>query len=440
MLSVKEKIAYGLGDTASNIVFQTVVLFLAFFYTDIFGLSPALVGLLFLSVKILDAITDPLMGIIADRTRTKHGQFRPYVLWLALPFGVTGILTFTAPDLPEDAKVLYAFITYGLFMLFYTAINIPYSALGAVLTANISERVSVQSYRFAFGMTGGLLVSALTIPLVNWFGGGDQALGYQLTMAAMSAAGVVMLALCFMGTKERVVATETPPYSVRADWRLLWENDQWRILCLATLILFLGMVLRNTLAIYYVKYYLEQEDLITLFLTVGMVGNICGCMACTYFAQRFCKIRLYRALLVLASVISAASVMIASEAVILAILMHFMWGFALQMATPLLWAKIADVGDYGYSITGKRMTAMVYSTIVLFSKFGLALGGAAAGLSLAIFEYESGQFMAQSTIDGILVSFTLVPAFCFLTVAIVMRSYVLDRKAMSKLTAATQEQ
>ena len=434
MLSVREKVAYGLGDTASNIVFQTVVLFLAFFYTDIFGLSPALVGILFLSVKILDAFTDPLMGAIADRTRTKYGQFRPYVLWLALPFGAMGILAFTTPDLPENAKVLYAFVTYGLFMLIHTAINIPYSALGGVLTDNISERVSIQSYRFAFGMGGALLVSALTIPLVDWLGGGDKALGYQLTMALMSAAGVIMLFVCFIGTKERVVVTETSSRSMRADWKLLWQNDQWRVLCVATLILFFGMVLRNSLAIYYVKYYLEQEALITQFLTVGMIGSILGCMCSAYLAKRFCKIRLYRALQVTAAVVSAMGVIIGSESFMFAIVIHFLWGFFLQMATPLLWAKMADVGDYGYSITGKRMTGMVYSTIVFFSKLGLALGGAATGLLLAFFGYEADQIQSQSTKDGILLSFTLFPAICFITVATVMRSYVLDSKAMGKIS------
>ena len=192
MVSVKEKIAYGLGDTASNIVFQTVMLFLTFFYTDIYGISPAFVGTMFLAVRIIDAVTDPLMGAIADRTQSKYGKFRPYLLWFALPFGLISVLAFTTPDFGEEGKMIYAFVTYTLLMLVYTAINIPYCALGAVLTADPKERVSVQSYRFVFAMLGGLMVTALTLPLVEFFGQGDRAKGYQLTIMAMSVLGVLM--------------------------------------------------------------------------------------------------------------------------------------------------------------------------------------------------------------------------------------------------------
>ena len=172
MLSVREKVAYGLGDTASNIVFQSVMLFLSFFYTDIFGISPAVVGTLFLAVRLLDAVTDPLMGALTDRTNTRYGKFRPYLLWMAIPFGVISVMAFTTPDFSEQGKIIYALLTYGLLMLAYTAINIPYSALGGVLTADPKERVSVQSYRFVFGMLGGLLVTALTLPLVEFWGQG----------------------------------------------------------------------------------------------------------------------------------------------------------------------------------------------------------------------------------------------------------------------------
>jgi GPH family glycoside/pentoside/hexuronide:cation symporter len=199
MISTREKIAYGLGDTASNIVFQTVMLFLTFFYTDIFGISPAFVGTMFLAVRLIDAVTDPLMGALADRTNTRWGKFRPYLLWFALPFGFISVLAFTTPDLTEDGKMIYAFVTYTALMMVYTAINIPYCALGGVLTADPKERVSVQSYRFVFAMLGGLLVSGLTLPLVEFLGEGDQAKGYQLTIAAMSVLGVAMFLACFLG-------------------------------------------------------------------------------------------------------------------------------------------------------------------------------------------------------------------------------------------------
>jgi len=186
MLSRTEKIAYGLGDTASNIIFQTVMLFLAFFYTDIFGISAAAVGSMFLVVRLIDAVTDPLMGLLTDKTRSHHGQFRPYLVWMAVPFAVFSVLAFTTPEVDGFGKLIYAYITYTLLMLAYTAINIPYSALGGVLTEDPSERVSIQSYRFVLGMLGGLLVTTCTLPLVDWFGDGSPVVGYQLTIVTLS--------------------------------------------------------------------------------------------------------------------------------------------------------------------------------------------------------------------------------------------------------------
>ncbi|ALS99818.1 glycoside-pentoside-hexuronide (GPH):cation symporter [Lacimicrobium alkaliphilum] len=425
-LSVKEKVAYGLGDTASNIVFQSVMLFLSFFYTDVFGISPAIVGTLFLVVRIFDAVTDPLMGAINDRTNSRHGKFRPYLLWLAVPFGLISVLAFTTPDLSPDGKVVYAFVTYGLLMLAYTAINIPYSALGGVLTADPGERVSVQSYRFVFGMLGGLLVTAFTLPLVDWFGQGDKALGYQLTIAAMSAVGVIFFWLCFAGTKERIFPPATQNSSFRQDMASLWQNDQWRILCIAAILVLFGMVIRNTLAIYYVKYYLGREDLITLFVTLGMVGNILGCALAQWLAKRLCKVKAYILIQLIAAVLCVAAFFVDSEQLVLAFMIYIAWCFVLQMGTPLLWAKMADIVDYGQWRTGLRITGMTYSSIVFFIKLGLALGGAVAGWLLAYYGYAPNQVQSEQTRQGILLSFTLLPAVTFVLVAAVMKFYKLN--------------
>ncbi|GAB3021036.1 glycoside-pentoside-hexuronide (GPH):cation symporter [Bowmanella dokdonensis] len=436
MLSVREKVAYGLGDTASNIVFQSVMLFLSFFYTDVFGISPAVVGTLFLVVRIFDAITDPLMGAINDRTQTKYGKFRPYLLWLAIPFGLISVLAFTTPDLSEQGKIVYAFCTYGLLMLAYTAINIPYSALGGVLTADPTERVSVQSYRFVFGMLGGLMVTAFTLPLVDWFGQGDTAKGYQLTIAAMSALGVLMFWACFAGTKERIFPPPEQDSTFWQDMASLWRNDQWRILSLAALFVLLGMVLRTTLAIYYVKYYLGRPDLITLFVTLGMVGNILGCATAQWLARRICKVKAYIGLQLLAAAICVGSFFIGQDQLILAFVAYVLWCFFLQMATPLLWAKMADIVDYGQWRTGIRITGMTYSSVVFFIKMGLALGGASAGWLLAYHGYQPGDNQSADTLQGILVSFTLLPAVAFILVAFVMKFYRLDDQAVARVRQA----
>ena len=435
MISVKEKIAYGLGDTASNIIFQAVMMFLLLFYTDVMGLSPAAVGTMFLVVRLIDAITDPLMGNIADNTKTKWGQFRPYLLWLAFPFAIISILAFTTPDLPDDTKIIYAFVTYTLLMIAYTAINIPYCALGGVITADAKERVTVQSYRFVFGMLGGVIVAAATLPMVEFFGNGDSAKGYQLTMIAMSSLGLILFLLCFLGTKERVSLPENQSSSFKENLQSLWQNDQWRILCSAALFLLTGQVLRLTLAVYYVKYFLGREDLMTSFLTLGVIASMIGCAVAQPLAKRVCKIKAYIALQVISATICLFSFFIGEEQIVLAYIAFIAWKFFLDMATPLLWAKMADTIDYGHKKTGIRITGMVYSGVIFFIKMGVAIGGALAGWLLSFYNYQADFAQTEATKQGILLSFTVLPALGSFAVAWVMRKYTLTEQKVVKIQA-----
>ncbi|QBY03261.1 MFS transporter [Thalassotalea sp. HSM 43] len=433
MISVKEKIAYGLGDTASNIIFQTVMMFLMLYYTDVVGLDPATVGTMFLAVRIFDAITDPLMGNIADKTRTRWGHFRPYLLWLALPFAIISIVTFTTPDLEGTAKIVYAFSTYVLLMVAYTAINIPYCALGGVITADAKERVSVQSYRFVFGMLGGVIVAGCTMPMVEYFGQGDSAKGYQYAMTIMSLMGLVMFLLCFAGTKERIEQPKEQQVSFKESLASLWKNDQWRILCLAAMFLLTGQVLRFTLAVYYVKYFLGREDLITSFMTLGVVASMIGCALAQPLAKRVCKIKAYIWLQTISAIICVLSFFIAPDQTVLAFVAFIFWKFFLDMATPLLWSKMADTIDYGHKKTGIRITGMVYSGVIFFIKMGVALGGAIAGWLLAYYNYQPDAAQTEATKQGILISFTVFPAIGSFVVAWVMRKYTLDTEQVVKI-------
>ncbi|RUO71725.1 glycoside-pentoside-hexuronide (GPH):cation symporter [Idiomarina ramblicola] len=439
MLSRTEKVAYGLGDTASNIIFQTVMLFLAFFYTDIFGLSAAAVGTMFLVVRLLDAVTDPMMGLITDKTRSRHGQFRPYLIWMALPFAIFSVLAFTTPDFSASGKLIYAYATYALLMLAYTAINIPYSALGGVLTKMPGERVSVQSYRFVLGMFGGLLVTTCTLPLVKAFGNGDPVQGYQLTIAALSVLGMVLFVVCFYGTKERLHPPKQQHLSLKRAARTLWENEQWRRLCVAAALVLTGIALKNTLAVYYVKYYLMQEDLITLFVSIGMVGNIIGCGLAQFICRYIDKVNAYITVQIISAAVCIAAYWVEPEQLILAFVLYFFWGFFLQMGTPMLWAKMADVVDYGYWKTGIRATGLVYSSVVFFIKFGLALGGAIGGWWLAFYNYIPGQPQTPEAQQGILIAFTLLPALASLLVAAVMHRYTLKQKRVQQISKALEQ-
>ncbi len=276
-VTMVEKLGYGLGDTAANLIFQTIVNFIALYYTDIVGLSPYLVATLFLAVRVMDAVTDPIMGAIADRSRTRLGRFRPWILWLAIPFGVSAVLTFSVPEFSESGKAVYAFITYAVMMLMYTAVNIPYAALASAMTTDSQERTSIQSWRFALSQVGNTIVSAGTLPLVAFFGQGDDRLGYQYTIGVFGVFGILFLVICFFTTRERVA---TPPSaeskSLVSDLKKLWQNDQWRILALANFILLIAVVLRGTVVVYFVEYDFQLPDLRTVYLTLGTVGAIVG--------------------------------------------------------------------------------------------------------------------------------------------------------------------
>jgi len=441
MVSVREKVAYGLGDTASNIVFQTVMVFQAYFYTKIFGISAFWVGVMFIMVRVFDAVTDPLMGALTDRTQTRFGKFRPYLLWLAIPFGLITVAAFTTPDFSETNKIIYAFATYTLLMVAYTAINIPYCALGGVLTNDPKERVSIQSYRFVFGMLGGLIVTSLTLPLVGYLGDGDDAKGYQLTMAAMSLFGIIMFFLCFAGTKERVAPPATDGRGFLEDFASLWQNDQWRILCLAAVFLLTGMVMRATLAAFYVEYFLGLPNYVTTFLVVGMIGNIIGAASAAPVARRVCKVKAYIGLQFISAILCGLSFFIPATEVILATAVFFVWSLLLQIATPLLWAKMTDVIDYGHLKTGIRVTGSVYSTVIFFIKVGIAIGGAIAAWLLAFYGFDAeATSTSQETREGIRLSFTLLPIIPFLIVAAVMTRYQLKDELVQTIHRKLQNQ
>ena len=440
MLSIREKVAYGLGDTASNIIFQTVMMFLLVYYTDVVQISPAEAGTMFLLVRIIDAITDPLMGSFADRTNTKWGRYRPFLLWLALPFGIISVLAFTSFSTFDNYKYAYAFVTYTLLMLIYTAINIPYSALASALTNDPKQRVSIQSYRFVFGMLGGLLIAGGTLPLVEYFGQGDKAKGYAMTMTVMGILGVILFLLCFAGTKERVSYTSTPKEPIWQSLKSLVKNDQWRVLSVVGVFLLSGQVLRASLAVYYVTYYLQQPDKVTLFITLGMVASVIGCSLSAQLAKKVCKVKAYIALQLIAAMLCASSFLVSPDNIVMAFAVYILWNFFLQMATPLLWAKMADTADYGLWKTGTPMTGLVYSSIVFFIKLGIAIGGALAGWLLAYYDYAADQVQSDYTQQGILLCFSLLPALGSVAAAFVMKWYTLtDEKVEyinAKLTAS----
>lgn len=425
ILSVKEKIGYGMGDAASHIVFDNVMMFMMFFYTDIFGIPAGFVGTMFLLARALDAISDPCMGLIADRTRSRWGKFRPWVLFGALPFGIVCVLTYSTPDLSMTGKMIYAAVTYTLLTLLYTIVNIPYCALGGVITNDPTQRISLQSWRFVLATAGGMLSTVLMMPLVELLGRGDKAFGFQSGIAVLSVVAFLMLAFCFFTTKERVVA---PPSTtaMSEDLRDILKNDQWRIVGLLTILNILAVCVRGGAMMYYVTWIMGAPGLFTWFLTTYCVGNLIGSALAKPITDRLCKVSVFWGTNALLAVFSVAMFFVPLSANIVMFGFIAIIGVLHQLVTPIQWVMMSDTVDYGEWCNGKRLTGISFAGTLFVLKLGLALGGAMIGWMLAGGGYDAAAKTQNSATLSIIVAlFTLVPAFCYLLSAIIAKRFYL---------------
>ncbi len=423
IISVKEKIGYGMGDAASHIIFDNVMMYMMFFYTDIFGIPAGFVGTMFLLARALDAISDPCMGLIADRTRSRWGKFRPWMLFGALPFGIVCVLTYTTPDLSMNGKMLYAAITYTLLTLLYTVVNIPYCALGGVITNDPKQRISLQSWRFVLATAGGMLSTVLMMPLVNLIGGDDKALGYQGGIAVLSVTAFLMLAFCFFTTKERIqVPPSTTP--MREDLRDIWNNDQWRIVGLLTILNILAVCVRGGAMMYYVTWILGTPEVFVAFLTTYCVGNLIGSALAKPLTDWKCKVTIFWWTNALLTFFSVAMFFVPISASIIMFVFIFIIGVLHQLVTPIQWVMMSDTVDYGEWCNGKRLTGISFAGTLFVLKLGLAFGGALIGWALAGGGYDAAAKAQNSTTITIIIAlFTLVPAVCYFFSAIIARRY-----------------
>lgn len=444
-LSVKEKFGFGLGDAASNIVFQMVLLYMLFFYTDVFGISATAVGTLFLVVRIFDAITDPIMGGIADRTRTKYGRYRPYLVWMCIPYGVLAVLAFTTPDLSDTGKLIYACVTYALLMTAYTAINIPYSALGGVMTNNPNERASLQSYRFMLAMVGGTIVAASVLPLVKFFGGEDEALGYQMAMTVLAIFAVICFLGCFFLTEERIseeVEThrkdEKRP-SIFEDVKDMLKNDQWRIIALVSFLSLASGAMKGAVTPFYVQYYLGEPDWISVFLTAGTVASLLGALFANWMTGKICKVKLMK-LAILGSLLSHLFIVfIPQEYFYTALVITSVAAFAHMIFTPLLFSTVPDTVDYGIKKYGKGAMGMSVSGHLFALKLGLAFGGACAGWVLGFVGYQANVAQTETALTGILMLMGASTVVACALILFLLRGYILFSKPAGLDQTAAQK-
>ena len=433
-LSVREKVGYGIGDAAANFIFQTMIIFQLAFYTDTFGITAAAAGTLFLVVRVFDAAFDPLMGVIADRTDTRWGKFRPWILWTAVPFGIMGFLAFTTPDLSPSGKLAYAYVTYILLMMVYSANNLPYSALSGVMTGDAVERTSLSSYRMVFAMASQLVIQGLALPMVETFGQGDDARGYQITMGIFSALAVVFFIITFATTRERVRPDPAQKSSIRQDFADLLSNGPWKAMFALTVILFITLALRGGVMLYYFKYFVGREDMFSLFNVFGTGATIVGVLLSKPVAERIGKRRLFVLGLLGTVLFTAAFVFLPADNVPLIIAVEALRQFAYGFTIPLLWAMMADVADFSEWKNRRRATAVVFSAIVFGLKAGLGFGGAIGGWVLAAYGYVPNVEQTERALQGIKLTASVFPAITFAICVVCLFFYRIDKHLEIQIT------
>ncbi len=427
-LSVKEKIGYSLGDTASHFVWDMVGFWLLFFYTDVYGISAAAAGTIMLVARFWDMAIDPVIGVVSDRTNTRWGKFRPYILFGAIPYAVLAILTFTTPNLGEVGKIVYAGATYVLLMTAYAAINLPYSALGAVMTDDTYERAGLNTYRFIAGFTGQFIVTGLALTLAEYFGGGDKAQGFQYTVFLFAGLSLVFFFITFKTTRERVQPPKEQENSLKEDIKNLFRNKAWIILALVGIISFIMFAMQNAAIAYYFKYYLGRENNVQLFNVIGTVALIVALPLSKPLAKRFGNKNVF----IGSSLISGLFFMLIYIAGVNDLTTIYIFNILAKMAyapaVPLLWTMIADSADYGEWTTGRRATGLYFSAAVFAQKAGWGIGAAIAGWILAVSGFVANAVQNNTAITGIKLLVSVIPGILYMSCALFMIFYKIDSK------------
>ena len=451
-LSVGEKVGFACGDLASNLYFQTFMTFMPYFYTNIFGLAAGAMGWMFLASKLFDAINDPIMGMVADRTNTRWGKYRPFILFGAIPFGIMGILTFTTPNFTPNMKLLYAFITYNAVMMLYTLVNVPYCSLMGVMTSNTADRTVLSSYRFVGVFIGQFVAFYCVGKLPTILGGaGDEptAKGYKITMTILSVAAIILLYITFFTTKERIHPPKGQKNPMRQDMKDLISNKPWLMIGIATLFQLIFVAIYSGARPYYFEFFVGNSDaallgikleggwshqnLLTAFLISGTVLTIIGVIATKIISRIFGKAFTYWGFLAITGVTTIAYYYLKPEDLNLIFGINFIRSFALGPVSAMQWAMFADCADFNEWKTGRRSTALMMAASLFFLKFGLAIGAAAIGWILSAYGYEKGVEITPRITQGIRLMNSYYPAIFTLLGVVAMIFYPLNSKKMLEI-------
>lgn len=452
MVKLSEKIGYGLGDMSASMFWKLFGAYLMIFYTDVFGLSAAVVGTMFLITRVWDSVFDPIVGVVADRTDTRWGKFRPYLLWLAIPFGGMAILTFYTPALGDTGKIVYAFITYSLMMMVYSAINVPYASLLGVMSPNLQDRNVLSTFRMMFAYIGSFVALLLFMPLVGAFTGGDtsqevQQYGWLMAVAVIAVACSLLFFGCFSLTKERVKAVKCEKTPLMTDIRDLLGNRPWWILLGAGIASLVFNSIRDGATVYYFKYFVDETSygnvtvagipfvLSGLYLAVGQASNIIGVVLAAPIASKIGKRQTFMWAMIIATVLSVAFYYLDRNQLMLIFLLQVVISVCAGSVFPLLWSMYADCADYSELKTGNRATGLIFSSSSMSQKFGWAIGTAITGWLLAAFGFQANAVQNEETIQGIRMFLSLLPAVgTALSVAFIF-FYPLTERRMESITA-----
>ncbi|GAE81942.1 MFS transporter [Bacteroides reticulotermitis] len=448
MISLKEKIGYGFGDMASSMFWKLFGSYLMIFYTDVFGMPAAVVGTMFLITRVWDSAFDPIVGIIADRTHTRWGKFRPYLLYLAIPFALIGILTFTTPNLSDTGKVVYAYITYSLMMMVYSAINVPYASLLGVMSAEPKERNTLSTYRMTFAYIGSFIALLLFMPMVNYFSQGHtERHGWMMSVVVIAILCAILFYGCFAWTKERVKPIKEKQNPLKSDILDLLHNRPWWILLGAGVAALVFNSIRDGATVYYFKYYIVEEShasvslfgvsfvLSGLYLAVGQAANIVGVVLAAPLSNCIGKKKTYMSAMLLATVLSIIFYWFDKDELALIFIFQILISICAGSIFPLLWSMYADCADYSELNTGNRATGLIFSSSSMSQKFGWAIGSALTGWLLAFFGFEANAVQSEETIHGIKMFLSWLPAVGTVLSVIFISMYPLSEKKMKEITA-----
>ena len=447
MIGIREKIGYGFGDMASSMFWKLFGSYLMIFYTDVFGMPAAVVGTMFLITRVWDSAFDPIIGIIADRTQSRWGKFRPYLLYLAIPFAVIGVLTFTTPDFSDGGKVIYAYFTYSLMMMVYSAINVPYASLLGEMSPESKDRNMLSTYRMAFAYIGSFIALLLFMPMVNRFSmGHDEQHGWMMSVIVIAVLCALLFYGCFAWTTERVKPIKKQQNSLKSDLQDLLHNRPWWILLGAGVAALVFNSIRDGATVYYFKYYVVEEEyasislfgisfvLSGLYLAVGQAANIVGVVLAAPLSNRIGKKKTYMWAMSIATVLSVIFYWFDKEQLMLMFIFQVLISICAGSIFPLLWSMYADCADYSELKTGNRATGLIFSSSSMSQKFGWAIGSAVTGWLLAFYGFEANAVQGEEAIHGIRMFLSWLPAMGTVLSVIFISLYPLSEKEMRKIT------